>query len=160
MTETLGIVLETEEPCDLDRVEAALAGCEDLPPELEPALTALVWRRCTRGHRGLIETFVSRECLERLDRLPWDLDRVGALRAASAVRELREACPLDRRHLGPGVIDWLDMNPDYHQRARELQDDLADIGPDIWSYLKRRRAACAEIALSPERRGILARLFG
>lgn len=164
MQQTLDDLLASDDPAvldaHLDRAEAALATADDRCPELEAALTALIWRRCTQGPLGLVEALVRPDCLERLDRIAADLDRVGAAEAAQSFRALRRACPLSDRQLGPGLIDWLDTQYGFARTARRLETGLDDVGPDVWGYLRRRRHACAGISVPPERRNLWTRLFG
>ncbi|RDC75187.1 hypothetical protein DLJ49_00045 [Rhodovulum sp. 12E13] len=160
MQQTLDDLLAGDDPAELGRAEAALAGCDGRDSDLDAALTALIWRRRAQGPRGIVETLIRPDCVERLDRIATDLERVGARDAATAFRRLRRACPLADAQLGPGVIDWLDTEFDFARTARRIETDLDDIAPDVWAFLRRRRSACAGVPLPPERRGLLARLFG
>lgn len=164
MEQTLDDLLSSDRPTelevDLDRAEAALAGADERDAELEPALTALIWRRSVKGPWGLVEALIRPDCLERLHRIAADLDRVGATEAAERFRAVRRSCPLSDRQLGPGLIDWLDTQYGFARTARRLSKDLDDVGPDVWSYLRRKRGACAGIPVPPGRRGLWARLFG
>jgi hypothetical protein len=160
MTQTLDHLLESDRPVDLEAAEKALAACEARDPDLEAALTVLIWRRRVEGRRGLVESLIRTDCLARLDRIPGDLERVGARDAAAAFRKLRRACPLSDAQLGPGLIDWLDTNPPFAEQARDLERDLDDVGPRLCAFLADRREACARVPLPPERRGVFARWFG
>ena len=160
LDDLLGSSGPTPLEADLARAEAALARAEARGPELETALTALIWRRSIKGPWGLVEALIRPDCLARLHRIDADLDRIGATEAAERVRALRRTCPLSDRQLGPGLIDWLDTQAGFARTARRLETGLDDVGPVVWRYLRRQRRACAGIALPPERRRLWARLFG
>lgn len=160
MQRTLDDLLGDCDPAELGRAETALDDCHGRDRDLDAALTALISRRRAQGPRGIVETLICPDCVERLGRIATDLERVGARDAAAAFRRLRRACPLTDAQLGPGVIDWLDTQFDFACTARRIETDLDDIAPDVWAFLQRGRSACAAIPLPPERRGLLARLFG
>jgi hypothetical protein len=105
------------------------------------------------------DTFLNRDCARRIKVLAAHLDLVGAHEAAAAVRELRGQIPYNDNQLGGGIIDWIDANPDFVDRARELDREINDITPQIWAYMQNCCDELPDAAIPPRQRGFFARLF-
>ena len=158
MTETLHALLASDRPAGLDRIERTLAAQEDRSDDLEAILSALIWRRRTEGRTGLIGTFIHKDCIERLDVLADHLETIGAVEAATAVRELTAELPLGERRLPGGFIDWVDTQPEFVAKARRLDTDLDDIDPVIWRFMKGTAADLPDLPLEAQRQGFLSRM--
>ena len=157
--ETLHEVLQSEEPVALRRIEKVLAAEDDRSEQAEAAMSALIWRRQTTGHQGILGTFLNRDCARRIKVLAAHLERVGAPEAAAAIRELRGQIPYSDNQLGGGIIDWMDAHRDFVDRARELDCEIEDITPQIWTYMQNCCDELPDTAIPPRRRGLFARLF-
>jgi hypothetical protein len=157
--ETLHKVLQSHEPVALGRIEKVLAAEHERSEEAEAAVSALLWRRQTAGHSGIRGTFLNRDCVNRIRVLATHLDRVGAHEAAEAMRELRGQIPYKDTQLGGSIIDWVDANPDFVSRARELDDKIDDIAPQVWAYMQNCSDDLPDAAIPSRRRGLFARLF-
>lgn len=152
-------VLRSDQPVALRRIEKALASVADRNETAETALSALIWRRHTSGHDGVLGTFLHQACARRIGVLPRHLEKVGAKGAASAIRELRNEIPFEDRRLQYGILDWVESTRGFASRARELDKELDDIGPRIWSFMREHAEELPNVTIPDRRRGLLERFF-
>jgi len=160
MAETLEDLVKDQEPVDLRRVEKSLDAFDELEDDLEAALSALVWHRCTSGPNGMIGALLDPECSGRNSVMVDHLEVVGAHEAASAFKELREEFPsFDEQNRG-SLIDWIDAKPEIARKANELEDGLQDVEPVIIDFLRSRSDQLVEVPAVSGRFGFLSRWFG
>ncbi len=160
MSENLHSLLEGDDPVALRRIEKALTSGDDQNETVDAVISALIWRRCTTGHNGLLSAVLNHECAARISVMADHLEQVGATDAAQAMRDLREEIPLKDEQIRGGIIDWVDVNPDIAQHASSLDDGVDDIAPEVWSFMQDRQDDLPNPEIPDKRRGLFAALFG
>lgn len=160
MSENLHDLLKGDDPVALRRIERALKDCEIHNEIVDAVLSALIWRRCTAGHNGVLGAVLNLECASRISLLPQHLDRVGASDAAQAIRDLRNQIPLEDEQIEGGIIDWVDGNPSIVHHAATLDHDVDDVAPKLWSFMQERQDELPETEIPEKREGFLAAVFG
>lgn len=160
MAETLHNLLDRDDPVALGRIETRLDAEDQHNPTVDAILSALIWRRCTNGHQGVLGALIHRDCAARLDVLPKHLERVGAKDAANVMRDLRGMIPLEDDVIQNGIIDWIDENPTFISQAEELNDQVDDIGPTVWAYMQKRHGDLPDVEIPEKKKGFFSRFFG
>ncbi len=159
MSEYLYELLEGDDPVALRRIEKALQGYGKPNETVETVVSALIWRRCTAGHVGVLGAVLNRECAARVGSLVRHLDHVGASDAANATRELLGEIPLSDEEIRQGLIDWVDAHPDIARHAATDQG-VDDIAPNIWIFMQERQNELPNAKIADKKRGLIGRLFG
>ncbi len=160
MTENLHSLLEGDDPVALRRIEKALRSGDVQNETIDTIISALIWRRCTIGHNGVLGAVLNHECAARVAVLTEHLERVGATDAAQAMRDLRKVIPLKDEQIQGGIIDWVDVNPDIARHASSLNNGINDIAPEVWSFMQERQDDLPDHEIPDKRKGLFAGLFG
>lgn len=160
MTENLHDLLKQDNPTALPRIERALISQDDLSADQEAVLGALIWQRCTSGAAGLLGCVTQQDCAEQIDRLPAQLDRIGASDAADALKELLSAIELDDDQIKSGLADWIDTQQDVINKAQELNADLDGIDGAIWAFMQDPHTDIPDLELASRKDFVLSSILG
>lgn len=153
--EDLEELLEPESSFDLERVVRSLSAHADRSERQEAALSALIWSQGNRAQRGATGALLDQRCLDRIDRLEGDLNRLGARDAALAARELRSSLPERAVRSRGEMLDLLETNPIVARRAGEIDPCVSGLADMARKYLKARREDLQNVRLRPGRGGVL-----
>ncbi len=159
MPEYLHELLEGDDPVALRRIERALHDDQARNETVETVVSALIWRRCTTGHVGVLGAVLDRDCAARVGSLVGHLDRIGASDAAKATRNLLEEIPLPDEQIRHGLIDWVDAHPDIARHAAKADDEVDDIAPKIWNFMQQRQDDLPNPKIADKQKGLFGRLF-
>lgn len=160
MANNLNALLLLESPTALLRIEQALRSQDELSPDQEAVLGALIWLRCTSGSAGLLGCVLHQDCAKLIDDLPDQLARIGATDAAEATRKLRNAIPLNDERIKYGLVDWIDTQPDICNKARELDEGLNEVDQTIWDFMKGDASDIPDLEIPTRINSILSSVAG
>lgn len=141
-------MLSQDSPTELRSIERVFDQFENRNDIMEVCLSAFKWVRGTDGGMGILGTVTWVECAFRVSRMANDLDEIGATAAGAAFRELRSLIPLSDSIIGRGLVDWVDAEPVLRTQARQLDEGVADISTDLWTYMQKNREHLPDIPLA------------
>lgn len=160
MSFTLHGLLEQDDPVALRRIEKALLAGDVRNETVNTVLSALMWRRCTKGQIGVLGALIDHECAAQISVLAQNLDLVGASDAAQAIRDLRRNISLEDEQIRRGIIDWIDVNPRLIKHAETLNDKVFDVAPKVWTFMQQRQSELPDAEIPDKPASLFARLFG